>query len=78
VQHQIMIAGEAVKRLSPEFRIAHPTIAWTKLAGMRDVLIHRYDEVDADVIWNAIHNDIPALRDFLVEVLSAHPSGPAE
>jgi len=73
VQHQMMIAGEAVKRLSPEFRAAHPSIEWTKLAGMRDVLIHRYDEVDTDVIWNAIHNDIPVLRDFLVQQLSSSP-----
>ncbi len=65
VQHQIMIAGEAVKRLSAAFRAAHADIPWADLAAMRDVLIHRYDEVDTDVLWQTIQKDIPVLRDFL-------------
>ncbi len=40
VLHQLMILGEAIKRISLEFRAAHPDVAWKKAAGMRDVLIH--------------------------------------
>lgn len=61
VQHQLVILGEAVKRLSTEFREVHPDIPWGRIAGLRDVLIHRYDEVDLEVIWGVIGRDIPDL-----------------
>ena len=48
VLHQLMVMGEAVKRLSPAFRTGHPEIPWSLIAGMRDKLIHGYDIVDLD------------------------------
>jgi uncharacterized protein with HEPN domain len=46
VLHQLMVMGEAVKRLSTAYRDEHPNIPWKVIAGMRDVLIHGYDIVD--------------------------------
>jgi uncharacterized protein with HEPN domain len=46
VLHQILIIGEATKRISNEFREAHPAIPWKLMAGMRDIVIHAYDSVD--------------------------------
>jgi len=40
------IIGEASKSLSPAFRASHPEVPWADMAGMRDVLIHRYSAVD--------------------------------
>ncbi|CUS04328.2 conserved protein of unknown function [Candidatus Promineifilum breve] len=65
VLHQLMIIGEAVKRLSPDFRLAHPEIRWTPMAGMRDVLIHAYDTVDLDEVWQTVLGDIPKLKNDL-------------
>lgn len=65
VQHQLMIIGEAVKRLSPEFRAVHPEIRWTPMAGMRDILIHAYDTVDLDEVWQTVAVDIPNLKNAL-------------
>jgi uncharacterized protein with HEPN domain len=47
------ILGEATKRLSPEVRILHPDLPWRAMAGMRDVLIHAYDQVDLEEVWMA-------------------------
>jgi len=69
VQHQLMIIGEAVKRLSPDFRAAHPEIRWTPMAGMRDILIHAYDTVDLDEVWQTVSVDIPKLKTALNEIL---------
>ena len=48
-----MILGEAVKRLSDEFREAHDHIPWTDAARMRDRLIYGYDAIDLDIVWQA-------------------------
>jgi uncharacterized protein with HEPN domain len=58
---RLEIIGEATKRLSSEFRDLHPDVAWKKMAGLRDILIHDYDKVDTDVIWAIIQHDIPLL-----------------
>jgi uncharacterized protein with HEPN domain len=59
VIHQLLILGEAVKRLSPEFRDAHLELPWKMMAGMRDKLVHEYDDVDLDEVWETLQGDVP-------------------
>ncbi|MCH7702513.1 MAG: DUF86 domain-containing protein [Planctomycetes bacterium] len=61
VLHRLLLLGEAVKRLSPELQAAHPDIPWKPMAGMRDKLIHAYDEVDLQQVWRTVERDIPRL-----------------
>jgi len=61
VLHQLLVLGEAVKRLTSEFRASHPNVPWALIAGMRDKLIHAYDEVDLDEVWRTIQRDVPEL-----------------
>ena len=61
VLHQLLVLGEAVKRLSPEFRGRHPGVPWALIAGMRDNLIHEYDTVDLDEVWSTAQRDVPRL-----------------
>ena len=61
VLHQLLIVGEAVKRLSPEFRAAHPDVPWKLIAGTRDKLIHFYEGVDLDEVWKMVTSDLPEL-----------------
>ena len=61
VMRQIEIIGEATKRLSEKFRAEHAEIPWRRIAGMRDILIHAYDHVDLDEVWNAAVTSLPAL-----------------
>ena len=61
VLHQLMILGEACKRLSTETRDRAPQIPWRLIAGMRDNLIHEYDDVDLEEIWKTADRDVPAL-----------------
>jgi uncharacterized protein with HEPN domain len=62
VLHELMVVGEAVKRLSSEFCARHPQIPWTLMAGMRDKLIHGYDIVDLEEVWRTVEVDVPVLR----------------
>jgi uncharacterized protein with HEPN domain len=61
VQHQILIIGEAAKRLSLEFRNLHIHIPWKAMAGMRDILIHSYENADLEEIWKTIQVIMPEL-----------------
>lgn len=61
ILHQLMVIGEAVKRLSQDFRARHPQIPWALIAAMRDKLIHAYDIVDLDEVWKTAEVDVPDL-----------------
>lgn len=65
VLHQLIIMGEAVKRLSREYRDQHPHIPWKLMAGLRDVLIHGYDIVDLNEVWKTVDGDIPQVLPLL-------------
>ena len=59
--------GEAVARLSDEFKTSHPEVEWRRIYGMRCHLVHGYEMFDAEIAWDAIENNIPALRAFCEE-----------
>ena len=69
ILHQLMVIGEAVKRLSQDFRTHYPEIAWELMAGMRDKLIHGYDIVDLDEVWKTADADVPELLSFIEPLL---------
>jgi len=69
VLYEITVIGEIVKRLSPEFRQSHPEIPWKQMAGMRDQLVHDYNEVDLDLTWEVTQSSIPELLEFVLPLL---------
>jgi uncharacterized protein with HEPN domain len=69
VLYQLIVMGEAVKRLSIEFRTQHAEIPWSLIAGMRDHLIHGYDIVDWDEVWKTATSDVPDLLAKIVPLL---------
>lgn len=72
VLHQLLVVGEASKRLSIEFRESHPDVPWSRMAGMRDRLIHAYDDVDLLLVWEAVTEVLPPIVQYLREVASAY------
>jgi uncharacterized protein with HEPN domain len=63
--------GEAAKNVSPEFRNEHPEIPWRRLAGTRDVLIHRYFAIDYDVVWRIATEQLPEVAAALERIVGA-------
>ena len=64
----IEIMGEAAKRLSPEFRESHPELPLSEMARARDKMIHGYDEIDLDILWYILSEDVPAMYEDLLRL----------
>ena len=58
----VELIGEAATRLPEEWRASHPKIPWRQIIAMRNILIHGYDVVMADVLWDVATDDVPQLR----------------
>ncbi len=69
VLHNLAVIGEAAKRVDAEFRAQHPDIPWRSMAGLRDVLIHQYDRVRLDLVWTAVMDSLPALKEEIIKIL---------
>jgi uncharacterized protein with HEPN domain len=61
VMRSFEVVGEAARRVSPEFREAHPEVPWRLLGDFRNKLIHDYFGLDLDVIWKTATEDAPRL-----------------
>ena len=62
VVRHLQIIGEAVGHLSEDVRARYPAVPWRSIIGMRHVLVHGYFEVDLDLIWLVIENELDRLK----------------
>jgi len=68
------IIGEAARGVSTPTCESHPGIAWSQMAGMRDRLIHGYFDVNLDIVWQTVQQDLPPLLAQLEKILSPPPA----
>jgi len=55
------IIGEAANRVPDDVQALHPDVPWQQLIGLRNRLIHGYDDVDHDILWAILTGDLPKL-----------------
>lgn len=67
VIRRIGIIGEAVKNIPPSVRKSNPNIPWRNIAGMRDVVIHEYFDVDLNLAWETAKIGLPKLKRELIK-----------
>jgi uncharacterized protein with HEPN domain len=61
ILRKLEIIGEVAKRLSIEFKDQHSRINWKGWAGLRDRLIHGYDDINLEIVSNVLSVDVPSL-----------------
>lgn len=69
VVKSLEIIGEAVKKIPENVRKIYPEIPWSKIAGMRDKLVHEYFGINIKVVWRTIKEDIPSIKPTMKEML---------
>lgn len=73
VERQLEILGEAAGRTSSDFRSVHSNIDWRGIIGLRNILIHRYDDIQQQVVWEVVVSNLVPLRTQLEDCLPPLP-----
>lgn len=72
VERQLEILGEAAQQVSTKLQACNPKIPWRDIIGLRNILAHRYDDIDAQRIWRVATHEIQELRQLLENLLPAN------
>ena len=70
IVRNLEVIGEAVKNIPEDIKDKKPEVEWKKIAGLRDILIHDYFGIDEDIVWDAVKNKLPGLKEKIIEILS--------
>jgi uncharacterized protein with HEPN domain len=65
----IEIVGEAANRVPNSFQIRYPDLPWLQMIGVRNRLIHGYDSVDFDILWQIVNHDLPSVIEQIESIL---------
>lgn len=70
---QLTVLGEAAARVSPEGRTKHSHVPWSRIVGLRNVVVHQYDRVSVDEVWSILDDACPRLGQQLDAILDEDP-----
>ena len=76
IARNVQVLCESSKRLDARLRSDHPEIDWKGIAGMRNVLVHDYFDIDFETIWDVVVKDLPKLETAIRAILTK--LGPTE
>ena len=61
--------GELAKRLSEDFKSKHNLVPWRRIGDTRNFIVHEYDDIDWETLWQIIRDNVPELLEFTDEIL---------
>ena len=70
VMMHLIIIGESINRLSEDFKDKHPDVDWFKIRGLRNRVAHDYKNINYDIAWNVIQNNIPFLKSYPEKIMN--------
>ena len=69
VERKLEIIGEATTRLPEDLKRQYPHVPWAKMAGMRNILIHEYEDVDSTIVWDTVTQHLLPLKKQIEKIL---------
>ena len=66
----VEVIGEAAARVSEETRLQYPHIMWKNIVGMRNRIVHNYNNVNLDIVWQVASQNLPELEQQLAIILN--------
>jgi uncharacterized protein with HEPN domain/predicted nucleotidyltransferase len=69
IMRNLEIIGEAIRHVPKEVQAMYPAVEWRKIAGFRDVAMHAYPTIDAEILWDIVRNKVPELQTQMAEIL---------
>lgn len=66
--YKLTVIGEAIRAMDDSFRAAHPDLPWKSIVGLRNILVHQYEDVDYSIVWDVITKELPAWALHLEEI----------
>lgn len=74
MEREVEIIGEAARRVSDTYTAAHPNVAWRQIIGQRNILAHEYGQIDHELLYKTVADDIPVLIVQLEKLLPPLPT----
>ena len=68
IMYNLIIMGEAANSIPEEFQEKHPEIPWPSIIGTRNVIVHGYNQVKLQIVWDIIQNNLQPLKKNLLEL----------
>lgn len=69
IERTIEIIGEAARKVSSPYQTQHPEIPWRDIVGQRNIVAHEYGQIDYDLLYKTVRQDMPVLIDVLTRLL---------
>jgi len=73
VIRRLLVIAEAARRVSATTQQALPNVSWQEINGMRNRLVHEYDDVNLSIVWDVVQCEIPALIEELKSQIPPEP-----
>ena len=69
VERSISVMGEAARKVSKDYRVAHPEVPWVDAMNMRHKIVHDYFEISYTIVWALIREELPGLETLLATLV---------
>jgi len=69
IERMIEIIGESARRVTADYQKAHPEIHWREIIGQRNILAHEYGQIDHELLYKTVTEDLPELITIIESLL---------
>ena len=69
ILYNLIIIGEAANQITDEFQEKYSTLPWSSMIGTRNIIVHGYDQVKLQIVWEILQRDLEALKHEIAKIL---------